>query len=146
MPPQQQQRGGPQKLTLPSRSTDADLAKLLGSGSFGNLRELSLAFTHVTSDCAPYLIQLPSLRSLNLWSTQFSDKGLLLISEHLPDLESINLCETPVTDKGIDNLTSLKRLQSLNLNSTHLSAAMYEKLKAKLPALREIDVRYTDAW
>lgn len=70
MPPQQQQRGGPQKLTLPSRSTDADLAKLLGSGSFGNLRELSLAFTHVTSDCASYLIQLPSLRSLNLWSTQ----------------------------------------------------------------------------
>lgn len=66
----QQQKGGPRKLTLPSRSTDNDLAKLLSSGSFGNLECLSLAFTQVTSDCARDLIKLPALRYLNLWSTQ----------------------------------------------------------------------------
>ena len=66
----QQQKGGPKKLTLPSKSTDADLAKMLSSGSFGNLECLSLAFTHVTSACADDLIKLPSLRYLNLWSTQ----------------------------------------------------------------------------
>ncbi len=43
-----QQRGGPRKLTLPSKSTDGDLAVLLSSGSFGNLEWLSLAFTNVT--------------------------------------------------------------------------------------------------
>lgn len=65
-----QQKGGPRKLTLPSRSTDNDLANLLSSGSFGNLECLSLAFTNVTSACAEHLIKLPSLRYLNLWSTQ----------------------------------------------------------------------------
>ena len=66
----QQQKGGPKKLTLPNRSTDNDLFKLLNCGSFGNLECLSLAFTQVTSACAHHLIKLPSLRYLNLWSTQ----------------------------------------------------------------------------
>jgi hypothetical protein len=69
-----QQKGGPKKLTLPSRSTDSDLAKLLSSGSFGNLECLSLAFTNVTSACAEQLIKLPALRYLNLWSTQVKDE------------------------------------------------------------------------
>lgn len=69
----QQKEGGPRKLSLPSRSTDADLARLLSSGgSFGNLECLSLAFTQVTSASAQQLIKLPSLRYLNLWSTQVS--------------------------------------------------------------------------
>ncbi|PSN46032.1 hypothetical protein C0J52_15799 [Blattella germanica] len=96
-----QQKGGPRKLTLPSRSTDADIARLLSCGSFGNLEVLSLAFTHVTSACAEQLIKLPSLKYLNLWATQFGDTGLLMISEHLHKLQVLNLCETPVSDKGI---------------------------------------------
>ena len=99
-----QQKGGPRKLTLPSRSTDEDLAKILLSGSFGNLECLSLAFTNVTSACAEYLIKLPSLRYLNLWSTKFGDQGLELISEHLQQLQVLNLCETSVTDKGLSCL------------------------------------------
>ena len=76
---QQQQKGGPRKLTLPSKSTDTDLAKMLSSGSFGNLECLSLAFTQVTSDCAKDLIKLPSLRYLNLWSTQVRMIIIILI-------------------------------------------------------------------
>ncbi|CAN8001156.1 C-Maf-inducing protein [Ixodes scapularis] len=143
---QLQLRGGPRKLTLPARSTDADLEKLLSCGSFGNLECLSLAFTQVTSACAEHLIKLPSLRYLNLWSTQFGDSGLKLISEHLPKLQVLNLCETPVTDKGLTSLESMKSLRKLNLNSTSLSAQTFECLKEKLPALQECDVRYTDAW
>ena len=71
---EQQQKGGPKKLTLPNRSTDNDLFKLLNCGSFGNLECLSLAFTQVTSACADHLIKLPSLRYLNLWSTQVSSR------------------------------------------------------------------------
>ncbi|KAL3859122.1 hypothetical protein ACJMK2_009354 [Sinanodonta woodiana] len=141
-----QQKGGPKKLTLPSKSTDADLSKMLSSGSFGNLECLSLAFTQVTSACANDLIKLPSLRYLNLWSTQFGDNGLQQISEHLHKLQVLNLCETPVTDKGLWSLASLKNLRKLNLNSTSLSALTFEALKTKLPALQECDVRYTDAW
>ncbi|KAH0619517.1 hypothetical protein JD844_000201 [Phrynosoma platyrhinos] len=96
-----QRKGGPTRLTLPSKSTDADLARLLSSGSFGNLENLSLAFTNVTSACAEHLIKLPSLKQLNLWSTQFGDAGLRLLSEHLTMLQVLNLCETPVTDAGL---------------------------------------------
>ncbi|CAF5037063.1 unnamed protein product, partial [Rotaria magnacalcarata] len=141
-----QQKGGPRKLTLPSRSTDGDLAKLLSSGSFGNLECLSLAFTHVTNACAEQLIKLPALRYLNLWSTQFGDAGLELISEHLNRLQVLNLCETQVTDKGLNYLVCMKMLRKLNLNSTHLSSVTFEALKEKLPALQECDIRYTDAW
>lgn len=141
-----QQKGGPKKLSLPPQSTDADLIKMLSSGSFGNLESLSLAFTQVTSACANELIKLPTLRSLNLWSTQFGDAGLQLISEHLPRLQVLNLCETPVTDKGLSCLASLKNLRKLNLNSTSLTALTFEGLKEKLPVLQECDVRYTEAW
>ncbi|KAJ8785870.1 hypothetical protein J1605_006830 [Eschrichtius robustus] len=125
-----QRKGGPTRLTLPSKSTDADLARLLSSGSFGNLENLSLAFTNVTSACAEHLIKLPSLKQLNLWSTQFGDAGLRLLSEHLTMLQVLNLCETPVTDAGLLALSSMKSLCSLNMNSTKLSADTYEDLKA----------------
>ncbi|GFN79289.1 C-maf-inducing protein, partial [Plakobranchus ocellatus] len=141
-----QQKGGPKKLTLPSKSTDYDLTRLLSSGCFGNLECLSLAFTQVTSTCAQDLIKLPSLRYLNLWSTQFGDQGLQIISEHLHKLQVLNLCETPVTDTGLTCLAAMKSLRKLNLNSTSLSALTFEGLKEKLPALQECDVRYTDAW
>ncbi|XP_055030928.2 C-Maf-inducing protein [Misgurnus anguillicaudatus] len=141
-----QRKGGPTRLTLPSKSTDADLARLLSSGSFGNLENLSLAFTNVTSACAEQLIKLPSLKQLNLWSTQFGDVGLRLLSEHLACLQVLNLCETPVTDAGLVSLSSMKSLCSLNMNSTKLTADTYEDLKAKLPNLKEVDVRYTEAW
>ncbi|CAG0914981.1 unnamed protein product [Notodromas monacha] len=139
-------KGGPRKLTLPTRSTDEDVARLVESGSFGNLECLSLAFTKVTSACAKHLIILSSLKYLNLWATSFGDEGLELICEHLTQLQVLNMCETPVTDKGLQCLTSLKGLRRLNLNSTWLSVTTFEMLKACLPELEEIDVRYTDAW
>lgn len=141
-----QQKGGPVKLTLPSKFTDSDLAKLLKTGSFGNLECLSLAFTQVTSACARDIIKLRSLRYLSLWCTQFGDAGLQLLVEHLPMLQVLNLCETSVTDNGLRCLTALKNLRRLNLNSTHLSARTFETLKEQLPLLQEYDVRYTDAW
>ncbi|XP_076639890.1 C-Maf-inducing protein [Colletes latitarsis] len=141
-----QQKGGPRKLTLPVRATDADVALLLGGRALGNLECLSLAFTSVTSACAEQLIKLPALRYLNLWATQFGDAGLQMISEHLQKLQVLNLCETPVSDKGISTLTSLTNLRKLNLNSTKLSVQTFESLKKCLPALQEFDVRYTEAW
>ncbi|XP_053402825.1 C-Maf-inducing protein-like [Mercenaria mercenaria] len=77
---------------------------------------------------------------------QFGDVGLQKISEHLHKLQVLNLCETPVSDKGLSSLAALKHLRKLNLNSTNLSALVFEGLKEKLPALQECDVRYTDAW
>ncbi|TMS05946.1 C-Maf-inducing protein [Larimichthys crocea] len=41
---------------------------------------------------------------------------------------------------------TMKSLCSLNMNSTKLTADTYEDLKAKLPNLKDVDVRYTEAW
>ncbi|KOC64130.1 C-Maf-inducing protein [Habropoda laboriosa] len=139
-------KGGPRRLTLPARATDADVALLLGGRALGSLEYLSLAFTSVTSACAEQLIKLPALRHLNLWATQFGDAGLQMISEHMQKLQVLNLCETPVSDKGISTLASLTNLKKLNLNSTKLSVQTFESLKKCLPALQEFDVRYTEAW
>lgn len=139
-------QGGPKHLTLPTKSTDHDLATVLKSGSFGNVETLNLAFTKVTGACAELLVQLPALLHLNLWSTQFDDRGLQLIADHLTMLQSLNLCETPVTDEGLLSLRMLPNLKFLNLNSTKLSAYAYEEINNKLGRLEEIDIRYTEAW
>lgn len=141
-----QSEGGPRRLALPVRATDADVEALLEGGALGNLECLSLAFTSVTSACAHHLIKLPSLRYLNLWATQFGDSGVQLIAEHLPRLQVLNLCETPVSDKGIEALAGLSSLRRLNLNSTKLSADAFNALRQRLPDLQEFDVRYTEAW
>ncbi|XP_026493789.2 C-Maf-inducing protein-like isoform X1 [Vanessa tameamea] len=141
-----QAQGGPRRLALPVRATDADVAALLDAGALGNLECLSLAFTSVTSACAHHLIKLPSLRYLNLWATKFGDSGVQLIAEHLPRLQVLNLCETPVSDKGIEALSGLSSLRRLNLNSTKLSAEAFEILRQRLPQLQEYDIRYTEAW
>lgn len=54
----QQAEGGPRRLALPVRATDADVAALLEAGALGNLECLSLAFTSVTSECAHHLIKV----------------------------------------------------------------------------------------
>jgi hypothetical protein len=131
---------------MPTKCTDEDVARLVASGSFGNLECLSLAFTNVTSACAEHLMKLLSLKYLNLWATRFGDSGLELICEHLDRLQVLNLCETPVTDKGLQCLASVKSLRRLNLNSTWLSPSTFELLKKCLPELEEMDIRYTDAW
>ncbi|XP_071785114.1 C-Maf-inducing protein-like [Asterias amurensis] len=142
---QLQEKGGPNALSLPSKSTDVDVAQLFSSGPLGNLECLNLAFTHVTSGCAETLIKLPNLKTLNLWSTQFGDSGLELITEHMHCLESLNLCETQVTDEGLRCLTDLKKLNHLNLNSTPLTTRTCKLLLGNLPDLKTIDTRYTDA-
>ncbi|XP_030040565.2 C-Maf-inducing protein isoform X1 [Manduca sexta] len=141
-----QAEGGPRRLALPVRATDADVGALLAAGALGNLECLSLAFTSVTSACAQHLIKLPSLRYLNLWATKFGDSGVQLIAEHLTKLQVLNLCETPVSDKGIEALSGLSNLRRLNLNSTKLSAEAFEILRQRLPHLQEYDIRYTEAW
>lgn len=110
----QLRKGGPRRLTLPARATDADVALILSGRALGSLEYLSLAFTSVTSACAEQLIKLPALRHLNLWATQFGDAGLQMISEHLQKLQVLNLCETPVSDKGISSL-ACKEILNVNI-------------------------------
>lgn len=97
----QQLTAGPKKLSLPAKSTDADLRRVLGSGQFGGLECLSLAFTSVSNESVPALGALVNLRYLNLWATRITDDGLAQLAEHLLQLQVLNLCECRVTDKAL---------------------------------------------
>lgn len=94
---------------LPVCLQDADLARLLSSGSFGNLENLSLAFTNVTSACAEHLIKLPSLKQLNLWSTQVRAACLLPAPCSLPPLHLPSCPQAPrhCTCSAPDSLAGL---------------------------------------
>lgn len=94
---------------LPMCLQDADLARLLSSGSFGNLENLSLAFTNVTSACAEHLIKLPSLKQLNLWSTQVRAACLLPAPCSLPPLHPPSCPQAPrhCTCSAPDSLAGL---------------------------------------
>ena len=79
---------------FPLNIQDADLARLLSSGSFGNLENLSLAFTNVTSACAEQLIKLPSLKQLNLWSTQVHTQHVNSDDFRLDLTKSVKTCNS----------------------------------------------------
>ena len=86
----------------------------------GILRDLSVK--KLTVFVWPSLFRLHR-RYLNLWSTQFGDQGLQLISEHLQKLQVLYLCETPVTDPGLACLACeswvylcSRSVYSLNMN------------------------------
>uniref|UniRef100_A0A8C9JPV3 C-Maf inducing protein n=1 Tax=Panthera tigris altaica TaxID=74533 RepID=A0A8C9JPV3_PANTA len=119
-----QRKGGPTRLTLPSKSTQD---RLLG-------RALGWPASHQQKpDSNP-----GQGKRLSLWR-EFGDAGLRLLSEHLTMLQVLNLCETPVTDAGLLALSSMKSLCSLNMNSTKLSADTYEDLKVILqPSQKEV--------
>lgn len=139
------QTGGPIKFTLPPRSTDEDLSKVLSNGKCNNLRELNLSCTLVTSKSADLIANLPHLQVLNLWSTLFDDQGVRRLCENL-DLKCLNLCEVKVTDESIMYLKEMTNLNFLNLNSTEVTAGCFQELKQMLPKLKSWDVAYTDAY
>uniref|UniRef100_A0A672YIJ4 PH domain-containing protein n=1 Tax=Sphaeramia orbicularis TaxID=375764 RepID=A0A672YIJ4_9TELE len=126
-----QRKGGPTRLTLPSKST-VRLRRCVQGLLRAHENWSDRCVIHCVCCVSPCL--------------QFGDAGLRLLSEHLACLQVLNLCETPVTDAGLLALSSMKSLCSLNMNSTKLTADTYEDLKAKLPNLKDVDVRYTEAW
>ncbi|OQV14902.1 hypothetical protein BV898_10934 [Hypsibius exemplaris] len=69
------------KLTLPTKSTDADLAKLLSSGSFGNLEvpEPRCSPKWTNGHAAEFLIKLPILKYLNLCRPSFQRQAGLIL-------------------------------------------------------------------
>nr|XP_018670859.1 C-Maf-inducing protein-like isoform X1 [Ciona intestinalis] len=137
---------GPTYFKLAPNSTIVDLQVLLGTGSWGNLRELDLSFTRPTAGIASTLSRLKNLKHLNLRFTDFNDKDLKGLCDSSLNLESLNLCETNVTDDGIQHLCVMSHLKYLNMNSTKLSLPVFTTLKGSLPSYVKYDVTYTEAW
>ena len=106
----------------------ADVAKL------GNVVELNLRDTKITSAGLVHLKGLAKLTRLHLERTNVGDEGIANLTE-LTALEYLNLYGTKITDKSLDHLAGLKNLRQLYVWQTDVTDAGIAKFKKALPAV-----------
>lgn len=103
---------------------------------------LSLAETPITDDCVDHIIQMSTLRRLDLGGTAVSDRAV----EKLPTLnalEHLNLQGTKnITDACIDHVSLMHPLVVLSIRETAISDASVQKL-LKLTNLVTLDITGT---
>ncbi len=100
--------------------------------------ELSIEGVRVGNAGLRHLEKVKGLRSLCLWSAEFSDAALAHVAS-LGDLEKLDLEGTSVRGDGLKHLAGLKKLRALTLGPGTDDAAL-KHLKA-LPALERLDLR-----
>ena len=81
------------------------------------------------------LMELTSLKTLNLDSTSITDGGLKELKGNV-SLESLTLSNTAVTDAGLKELKELKNLRLLNLRGTGVTDAGIKQFKVSNPGTR----------
>ena len=106
----------------------ADVARL------GNVVELNLRDTKITSAGLVYLKGLAKLTRLHLERTNVGDEGIANLTK-LTTLEYLNLYGTKITDKSLDHLAGLKNLRQLYVWQTDVTDAGIAKFKKALPAV-----------
>ena len=106
----------------------ADVAKL------GNVVELNLRDTKITSAGLVHLKGLAKLTRLHLERTNVGDEGIVNLTK-LTTLEYLNLYGTKITDKSLDHLAGLKNLRKLYVWQTDVTDAGIAKFKKALPAV-----------
>ena len=106
----------------------ADVAKL------GNVVELNLRDTKITSAGLVHLKGLAKLTRLHLERTNVGDEGIANLTK-LTTLEYLNLYGTKITDKSLDHLAGLKNLRQLYVWQTDVTDAGIAKFKQALPAV-----------
>ena len=106
----------------------ADVAKL------GNVVELNLRDTKITSAGLVHLKGLAKLKRLHLERTNVGDEGIVNLTK-LTTLEYLNLYGTKITDKSLDHLAGLKNLRQLYVWQTDVTDAGIANFKKALPAV-----------
>ena len=106
----------------------ADVARL------GNVVELNLRDTKITSAGLGHLKGLTKLTRLHLERTNVGDEGIANLTK-LTTLEYLNLYGTKITDKSLDHLAGLKNLRQLYVWQTDVTDAGIANFKKALPAV-----------
>ena len=106
----------------------ADVARL------GNVVELNLRDTKITSAGLVHLKGLAKLTRLHLERTNVGDEGIANLTKSTT-LEYLNLYGTKITDKSLDHLAGLKNLRQLYVWQTDVTDAGIAKFKKALPAV-----------
>ena len=111
--------------------TDDGLANV---AKLGNVVELNLRDTKITSAGLVHLKGLAKLTRLHLERTNVGDEGIANLTK-LTTLEYLNLYGTKITDKSLDHLAGLKNLRQLYVWQTDVTDAGIAKFKKALPAV-----------
>jgi WD40 repeat protein len=142
-----------------SKITGTGLSQLHG---LAELEDLSLSSSPVTNDGLKELSAFPNLAGLHLGKCpQIGDEGLKTIGKlsklrtleihdtgvtneglanlaGLSRLHALGLANTNITDEGLRHLDSLQNLTVLWLNDVDVSDAAVERLRQKLPKLKQV--------
>ena len=100
----------------------------------GNVVDLNLRDTKITSAGLVHLKGLAKLTRLHLERTNVGDEGIANLTK-LTTLEYLNLYGTKITDKSLDHLAGLKNLRQLYVWQTDVTDAGIAKFKKALPAV-----------
>lgn len=120
-----------------SKSHQVGDAGLAGIGSLRRLRDLDLYASAVTDAGLAHIAGMAHLEKLHLGSTRVAGPGLA----HLVGLQKLTylkLCDTGVGDESIPHLLRLSALQRLTLDETRMTTGGLARLRAGLPALRQL--------
>lgn len=107
---------------------------LVPVAGLGNVFELRLDNTPLTSAGLAHVSKLTSIERLHLEKTKIDDAGLAHLNG-LENLRYLNIYGTDVTDAGLEQLAGLKNLKKLFVWQTKVTDAGAAKLQAALPEL-----------
>ena len=134
----------PKLQTLNLRDTKISDKGLKSLVKLKGLKKLDLSECNspgVSSDSGATFAQIPSLESLNLWATNFTDEGVKELAT-LSKLTWLNLDNTKVTDRGVQAIESMNQLTWIHLGKTKVTDGVVPSL-LKLENLKYLDVSYT---
>jgi len=116
---------------------EAELARLHG------LRSLHQMGPKVKDELLNHVAKLKHLRTLGLWVTCITDKGLEMVSG-LSELEEVQLVGSRAfTNNGVRQLTKLPHLRTVGLEGTEIDDSALECLSS-LPNARKLNLAFTD--
>jgi hypothetical protein len=107
------------------------------------LWRLELFHCPLSEDELEPLGELTQLLALNVWGTNFGDRGMLYAG-NLIRLQNLFLDDTRVTDEGLKQLVHLPRLVMLTLRGDRITDIGVERISA-LSHLKLLDLRETQA-
>jgi serine/threonine protein kinase len=112
-------------------------------GALRDLQSLNIdGATGVTSEGLAKL-DLPYLGGLSARDTHITDAGVAQLVPRLIVLDFLSLALDPISDKAVDDLSSLKALNTLNLNRTRITDACLVKM-VQFPRLSSLQLSFDD--
>jgi len=100
------------------------------------IKSVGLYGTDITDKGLLYLSRVKSIEDIDLRDTHITDDGVRYLAD-LPNLKSVRFWGTKVTNKGIMHLVGSRNLQEINYYDSGITKAGVCKLKEKLPNIKE---------